>query len=260
MYYLSSCSIVKNEDNYIDDFVTIHKHLGVEFFLFFDRSENPLSERYKGRSDIHVIHYPEPNRHAHAWRDGAQWFQRKSRWVQFIDIDQVTVPMKTNDIKVMLQDYEQCASLGLNWHSFGSNGLEKEPNSGVSTYEAYTKRADGNAGINNHVQSIIQVQHVAPGQIWHDPHHPILNPGVNQFNERHEQFSGPWNIPSSQNVGFIAHYYTRSREYWAKKCAKMRADTGTQGGTLPEFDHHNSYMNVVEDLTVKNIWESLKTK
>jgi Domain of unknown function. len=257
MYYLSSCSIVKNEDNYIDDFVAIHKKLGVEFFLFFDRSDNPLSERYKGRQDIQVIHYPEPNRHAQAWRDGVSYFQGKSRWVQFIDIDQVTVPMKTNDIKVMLQDYESNAALCLNWHSFGSNGREVEPPSTISTYEAYTKRAAGNTAINNHVQSIVQVQH-AEIAVWHDPHHPRLLPNQFQFNERRQQFTGPWNIPPSQDVGFIAHYYTRSREYWAKKCAKMRADTGTVGGTLAEFDHHQSYMNAVEDFTVRDIWNSNK--
>ena len=49
--------------------------------------------------------------------------------------------MKTNDIKVMLQDYEAYGSLGLNWHSFGSNNREIEPESNISTYEAYTKRA-----------------------------------------------------------------------------------------------------------------------
>ena len=254
MYYLSSCSIVKNEDNYIDDFVTIHKYLGVEFFLFFDRSDNPLSERYKGRSDIEVIHYPEPNRHAHAWRDGVKYFQGKSKWVQFIDIDQVTVPLQTNDIKVMLQSHEQHPSLGLNWHSFGSNGLETEPDPGISTYQAYTKRAEGSTPINNHVQSIVQVDHALP-HIWGDPHHPTLNPGKFQFNERNQQFNGPWNIPPSQNTAFIAHYYTRNRDYWAKKCAKLRADTGTPGSTVQEFDHHQSYMNAVEDDTVKKIWE-----
>lgn len=253
MYYLSSCSIVKNEDNYIEDFVKIHKHLGVEFFLFFDRSDNPLSEKFKGRTDIEVIHYPEPNRHAHAWRDGVKYFQNKSRWVQFIDIDQVTVPMQTDDIKVMLQQYESNASLGLNWHTFGSNGREIEPESGVSTYDAYTKRAVNNCPINNHVQSIVQVQHVTD-QIWNDPHHPHMKNGHFQYNERREPFLGPFNIPSSQNVGFIAHYYTRSREYWAKKLLKMRADTGTQGGALVDFDHHQTYMNEVEDFTVKDIW------
>jgi hypothetical protein len=257
MYYLTSCSIVKNEDNYIDDFVTIHKHLGVEFFLFFDRSDNPLSERYKGRTDIQVIPYPEPNRHAQAWRDGVQYFRGKSKWVQFIDIDQVTAPMKTNDIKVMLQDYEQHASLGLNWHSFGANGRETEPPPGLSTYEAYTMRADSKMTINNHVQSIVQVDHVQ-FRTWDDPHHPPLNHWQHQNNEHQHQIGGPWNIPPTQDIGFIAHYYTRSREHWAMKCAKLRADTGTVGGLPVEFDHHQSYMNAVEDLTVNNIWKSVK--
>jgi|SRR5579885_489865 len=266
MYYLTSCSIVKNEDNYIDDFVKIHKFLGVEFFLFFDRSDNPLSERFKGRSDIQVIHFPEPNRHAHAWAEGVKFFQGKTHWVQFIDIDQVTVPMKTSDIKVMLQDYESYASLGLNWHSFGYNGRETEPEPGISTYEAYTKRAmniapsDWNPACifpNNHIQSIVQVDR-ADTRMWLDPHHPILLPNHFQVNEKKQYIRGPFNVPPSQEIGFIAHYYTRSREYWMKKCAKLRADTGTQGGLPEQFDHHQLYMNVVEDLTVKNIWDKAK--
>lgn len=259
MYYLSSCSIVKNEDDYIDDFVKIHKALGVEFFLFYDRSDNPLSERFKNRSDIQVIHYPEPNRHAHAWRDGVQFFKGKSKWVQFIDIDQVTVPVKTHDIKIMLQDYEAHSSLGLNWHSFGANGLEVEPAKGVSTYEAYTKRAEALTPINNHIQSIIHIEKdPIQYRTWDDPHHPPMNPGHVQINEKKVVFNGPWNIPPSQDVGFIAHYYTRSRAYWARKCAKLRADTGTVGSTPAEFDHHQSYMNSVDDFTVKNIWDKSK--
>lgn len=259
MYYLSSCSIVKDEDDYIDEFVEIHKHLGVEFFLFYDRSKNPLSEKYKGRTDIEVIHFPEPNRHAHAWAAGVKYFQNKSRWVQFIDIDQVTVPMKTDDLKIMLQPYEPYAALGLNWHSFGSSHRETEPSPDVSTYEAYTLRTQSNGGINGHIQSIVQPNLIRP-DVWSDPHHPPVMPGQTQINENFKPFSGPFNVPPSQNVGFIAHYYTRSREYWAKKIAKMRADTGTSNGAMSDFDHHSSYLNQVEDFTVKNIWEKYKGK
>lgn len=257
MYYLSSCSIVKNEDNYIDDFVTIHKHLGVEFFLFFDRSNNPLSERYKGRTDIQVIHYPEPNRHAQAWRDGVQYFKGKSRWVQFIDIDQVTVPKKTNDIKVMLQPFERAASLGLNWHTFGGNSQLNEPPSGVSTYEAYTKRANNTEPINNHIQSIVQVEEVRH-TVWANPHFPPLRGGAHQCNEKGATFNGPFNIPPSQEVGFIAHYYTRSKEYWQNKLNKLRADTGTPFGTLQDWDNYQNILNVVDDETVKKIWLNCK--
>ncbi len=251
MYYLASCSITKDEDNYIDDFVKIHKHLGVEFFLFFDRSKNPLSERFKGRDDIKVIHFPEPLRHADAWLEGVKYFTDKSKWVQFIDIDQVVVPVKSNNIPDMLYPYQNFAALGLNWHTFGSSGLEKEPT--ISTYEAYTKRALANCPINNHIQSIVQPNRVIQRK-WGDPHHPPLSNQESQINERFEFFKGPFNKPSSQNIGFIAHYYTRSREYWAKKISKMRADTGTSAGTMQDFDHHQSYTNEEEDLIIKNIW------
>ncbi len=259
MFYLSSCSIVKNEYPYILEFYKIHKHMGVENFLFFDRSTEgpPLVELFKGQPDVTVIHFPEPKRHAHAWMEGVKYFRGKSKWVQFIDIDQVTVPMNTKDIKEMLVPYEPYASLGLNWHSFGSSHRETEPDTNTSTYEAYTMRAIGNTPINNHIQSILQPDRVQP-VVWDDPHHPTVNPGETQINERFQKFNGPFNIPPSQNVGFIAHYYTRSREYWAKKCAKLRADTGTTGGKLEEFNHHQDYMNVENDLTVSNIWKTIK--
>ena len=255
MFYLSSCSICKDEDSYIDDFIKIHKYLGVEFFLFFDRSKNPLSKRFSGRSDIKVIDFPEPNRHADAWREGIKYFTGKSKWVQFIDIDQVTVPVKFDDLRSILLPYEQFASLGLNWHSFGSNNREIEPTE--STYEAYTKRAVFNAKINNHIQSIVQPNKVVPVK-WKDPHHPPLQSNSFQVNERWQTFKGPFNIPPSQEVGFIAHYYTRSKEYWAKKIAKQRADTGGSVGTMSDFDYHQSYMNIEDEFRVQEIWKKIK--
>lgn len=257
MYYLSSCSIVKNEFPYIIEFYKIHKALGVEHFIFYDRSTEgpPLTEIFKGYNDVEVFHFPEPNRHAQAWQAGVKYMSGKTKWMQMIDIDEVVVPMKTSDIKEMLQPYEKYASLGLNWHTFGSNGLEVEPDIFTSSYEAYTKRSKNTELINNHIQSIIQPDRVEQ-LVWHDPHHPIVKPGETQINERFQQFKGPFNIPPSQDVGFIAHYYTRSRAYWGKKIAKQRADTGTPGGTMADFDHHQTYMNAVEDFTVKNIWEA----
>lgn len=263
MLYLSSCSIVKNESHYIYDFYKIHKFLGVESFLFFDRSNEgpPLVEIFKNHGDVKIIHFPEPasgmasGRHAHAWAEGVKYFQGKSKWVQFVDIDQVVVPKNTVDIKEMLQGYECAGSLGLNWHSFGSSNHEVEPLE--STYSAYTYRAAQNADINSHIQSIVQVDKCKTVQ-WDDPHHaPLLN--SSQVNENHSTFNGPFNKPPTQNVGFIAHYYTRSREYWDKKMAKNRADTGTKVLDLAaDFDHHQSYMNYEQDLTVKNIWDKVK--
>jgi hypothetical protein len=259
MKYLTSCSLVKNEFPYIVEFYQIHKFLGVEHFVFFDRStEGPaLSKIFENYPDVEVHHFPEGNQgfHADAWKAGVDLLKGRSKWVQFVDIDQVVVPMQTLDIKEMLVPYEVYGSLGLNWHSFGSNGKKKEPKN-ESTYSTYTKRANGNHPINSHIQSIVQVDK-AQSLKWHDPHHPILESQYIQVNENKIQFTGPFNNPPTQNVGFIAHYYTRSFAYWKAKCDKGRADCSAPGGRYDQFDHHQEYMNEVEDLTVKKIWESI---
>lgn len=259
MHYLTSCSMVKQENPYIKDFVKIHRYLGVEHFLFFDREQNNLSEIFKHDKDIEVIYFPETpmTRHAHAWRDGVIHLTGKSKWVQFIDIDQVVVPKQVTDIKVMLQNYEKYASLGLNWHTFGNSGRETEPEEGISTYEAYTMRAVDQTPINNHIQSIVQPDRVEQ-VIWNDPHHPTVKKGETQINSILSPFKGPFNVPPFQDIGFIAHYYTRSKQYWANKIAKMRADTGTAVGTMADFEHHQTYLNAVEDLTIKEIWNKAK--
>lgn len=254
MKYLASCSIVKNEDNYIDEFIEIHKYLGVEHFLFFDRSDNPLSERYKEVPDITVINFPEPKRHADAWMEGAKYFDGKFRWVQFIDIDQVTVPVKHQSIPEMLKEYEEFDALSLNWHTFGSSYFKSEPS---NTYSNFIYRAQKFSPINNHVQTIANPSKIVKRK-WDDPHHPPMINNSFQVNENKKRIKGPFNIPPSQDIGFIAHYYTRSEEYWKLKCAKMRADTGTPGAQESDFNSYNSNLNDFKDDTVAKIWKKTK--
>lgn len=256
MYYLASCSIVKNEDDYIDDFVTIHKHLGVEHFIFYDRSQNPLSERYKGRSDITVIPFPEPNRHADAWLACVNQFTHFSKWMALIDIDQALVPVKTTDIKEALQPYENFAAVQPNWHTFGSSGQkEKKPG---SLYERFILRADDRHPINNHTQTVAQLPRILPNRP-RDPHHLWMRPGETAVNERFQQINGPFSIPPSHDVLFFAHYITKSFEEYVIKCDKGRPDI--EGKVDHKvFYEHDSICNVVKEERVSNIWKQINCK
>lgn len=251
--------MVKNEEKYLLPFYQIHKFLGVQHFLFLDRTIEGKSahEVFKGFPDVTVLSFSEPKTHAQGWAFATEFYKTRSKWVQYIDIDQVCVPQKTNDIKEMLTDYEKHPCLSLNWHSFGSNGHEQDPD---NSYDSYTKRALSTEAINNHVQSIVQVQHIK-SNIWENPHAPanVFEKGGYQVNEEGRIFRGPFNIPPTQNVGFIAHYYTRSKDYWAKKLAKTRADIpGVIGGALEDFEHHQSYMNKEDEFRVRDIWQLAK--
>ena len=258
MKYLSSCSIVKNEYPYIFEFIKIHRALGIEHFLFFDRSDDPLQNHLGGEKDITIINYPEPNRHASAWMEGIKFYLGKSQFVQFIDIDQVLFPTKHTDLRVMLKEnYDNCPAVGFNWHSFGSNNFKIEPNN--STYEDFTARAEGNCPINNHIQTIAKPELIEQ-VMWADPHHPPMKNYQCQLNEYKKfiPYNSPFNIPPSQDFCFIAHYFTRSKQYWSNKIKKMRADTGTSGGTMEDFDHHQTYMNAVQDTRIADFYKSIK--
>lgn len=281
MDYLTNVSVVKGENLYIRDFVKIHRFLGVEKFLFFDREKDNLSEIFKGESAVEVVYFPEPNRHHYAWAEGVKHLQGKTVWAQFIDIDQVVVPVEHGNIKEFLQHYENLSGLALNWHSFGSGGHEVRPQvpiNGPKTfyevpYLAYNKRARGDRWVNNHIQSIVQVEH-AQTRPWDTPHNCPMKPGSGMYNTSGAYTGGYTSSPPIHNVAYVAHYYTRSREEWEAKLKKGRADTGTVLHLDPHwaegykndginivqdlFDVHNSFMNEVEDDTVAKIWNKIK--
>jgi hypothetical protein len=277
MHYLSSVSCVKQEEPYIMDFYRIHKALGVEHFLFFDREQDCLSKIFKGYPDVEIIYFPEPNRHHYAFGEGVKHLQGKTKWAQFIDIDEVVVPVSCPTIPEMLERNENLPALGLNWQTFGSSYREDSHYYGelgkLSSYERFVRRARSNHWINGHIQSIVQVEHCKTHQ-WGTPHCPPMKPGFNVFSEKGIPLGGYCSFPITHDTGFVAHYYTRSREEWNKKLEKRRADTGTRVDHLEDhwinglnsegvstegdiFDVHNSYLNEVEDLTVQSLWRKI---
>jgi hypothetical protein len=263
MHYLCSVSLVKNESRYLREFYTINKHNGIEVFLFLDRSTEgvPVREIFKGHTDVHVVNYPEisGNRHADGWAVGMNFFQGKSKWTAFIDIDQCLISPIHNDVRTVLQEFESYAAIGVNWHTFGANNREVEPDLSMSTYEAYTRRAVSENPINRHVQSIVQIDR-AIIKSWPNPHVPFLKSGEVHVDENKNVFHPPYTTVASQEKLFIPHYYTRSREFWNAKLLRKRADTGSNYDPAATFEHYQSFLNEVEDFTVKNIWESCKGK
>jgi hypothetical protein len=265
MYYLASCSMVKNEydmqGNYsekapIYQFISIHRQLGVEKFLIFDRSDPPLSKYLGNDKDIKIINFPEndQNRHARAWMEGTKYFcnEEKSLFVQYIDIDQVAFPIVKPTLRDFLQDYEDCPAIGLNCQTFGSSNLEKEPD---YTYSSFIKRAKDDNKINHIIQTIGKPDKIKQ-TIWSNPHGCLLiNPNDRIMNENHQPIPPdcPFNVPTSQNKAFICHYYTHSQEWWEKKKSKGRADTGTayEHSDIHDFDDCNE----IEDTRVKDFWE-----
>jgi hypothetical protein len=256
MNYLTNVVFNKDEGNLVEHHVRIHHYLGVEKTIIYDRSTiAPLPEDiFRGRDDVEVIKYPTDDNHNQrlCFRDACQYLSGKSHWVIFNDIDEVHVPIKTNDLRVALQAYEQYSSVGWNWKCVGSNGYEQEPD---EPYLAFSRRARDEHYNNRHIKSILKpdrCQYV----MWENPHVAILQQGNYQVNDRMQLMVGPFNFPATYDNGAVYHYFTRSKEWWMKKISRVRADTNTPGSEIysaEQFDREQKELNEIEDYTVANI-------
>lgn len=252
MKYLTVATCIKMEDDYIDDFVLIHEKLGVEHFIFFDRDGDNLTDKFKGRDNITVVKYPEPNRHHHSHLYVIDHFQGFSRWIAFIDCDQVLFSPTNEDVRITLQEFEKYAQVQPVWETFGDSGhVEKLPG---SVYERFTRRAKSDAGINNHTQGVADISRAAH-MVPPDPHRILVAPGQVSVDENHRNVGiTPHISPHSQNKLFVAHYISKSKEEWVFKNNKLRADTGTRMDPAL-FEAHQKFCNEIEDTRIKEFWQ-----
>jgi hypothetical protein len=253
MTYLTLGSCFKDELPYVEEFVKYHKSVGVEKFVFFDREYCQLKEMMKNDLDVEVIHFPDVsgNVHAQAWASLTSYCNGKTQWLALIDADETLVPVKTNDVKEILKNYEEFAAIQLNWHTFGSSGQDKKEKGSV--YERFLMRAKNGEGVSNHCQYIVQ-PHRSTFDRPHDPHTPRLPPNEISVNTNKQQVNGPFNTPQLHDILYVAHYITKSKEEWGFKNSKGRADIFGQNIPYTDFDAHNSICNAVEERRVLELW------
>lgn len=253
MRYLTLGSCLKQEESYMMDFVKYHRYIGVEHFVFFDREFGPLSQLLGKEPDVEIVHFPDTpaNVHAVGWANLIGHNQGKTKWLALIDADQVLVPVKTNDVREVLKNYESFASLQCNWHTFGSSGrIEKGEG---SLYERFLMRAKPSEGINNHTQFICQPDRTLVIRT-HDPHHPRLPDNEVSVNTNCQPLRGPFNIPPLHDSLWIAHYFTKSRDEWALKNAKGRADIFGQKMPFDLFNQYDAISNFEREERVLQLW------
>lgn len=253
MDYLTIGTLWKDEDDYALDFVNYHKKVGVERFIILDREFNRVKSLFKDDPSVEVVHFPEPNLHADAWAHLIGMGKGRTKWLACIDADECLVPVQTNDVKEILKKYEEFASLQINWRIFGSGGQDFK-NTG-SLYERFLMASLPQEGVNNHTQFICQPDRTM-NKRTHDPHHPIVNNGEFSVNTNRSAVKGPFNKPPLHDVLWCAHYITKSREEWAFKNSKGRADIFGQKMPFEMYDLHNAVGNAVEERRVLELWNS----
>jgi len=266
MRYLTLGTVWKDEHEYALDFIKLHYYLGVEHFVIFDREYHKLYDMTKHLPYVEIIHFPETPENIHMEGFGRliKYNKGKTKWLACIDCDQVLVPVKTNDVREVLKDYEEFASLQINWHTFGSSYKEtKEPG---SIYERFLLRGPDNVIYDLHTQFICQPDRTL-AERTKEPHYPLLPEGEISVNTNKEQIdpnksvslnpSTPlsFNYPALHDILWVAHYNNKSKEEFIAKNNKGRADIHGAKIPMEQFEEYDRYCNLVEEKRVLELWK-----
>ncbi|MBF0122417.1 MAG: glycosyltransferase family 92 protein, partial [Candidatus Omnitrophica bacterium] len=167
--YLSVCAIIKDEAQYIKEWIEFHRIVGVEkFFIYDNGSSDDLKDvlaPYIREKIVSYQYWPEHPGQISAYVDCIKNFKDQSRWVAFIDADEFLFCSQSGDLRVMLREYEKCPGVCVNWVCFGSSGHRHKPEGLV--VENFIRRAQLGWKTNRHVKSIVQLSEVLS---------PALNP------------------------------------------------------------------------------------
>ncbi len=267
MHYLTLGSCLKNEESYIVDFIKYHRYVGVEHFVFLDREYGPLNDLIGKEPDVEIIHFPElpENNHMEGWGKLIRHNTGKTHWLALIDADQALVPAKTHDVRGVLKNYEDFASLQINWRTFGSSRLEKrEPG---SVYERLLLRAPDGCIYDAHTQFICQPHRTLPIKT-NEPHFPLVYENEILVNTNKEQIvvnktvslnpNTPlsFNIPPLYDTMWVAHYTNKSKEEFINKNNKGRADILGTKIPMTQFEEYDVWCNEVKEDRVLGLWNA----
>ena len=237
------CAIVKNEGDYIAEWLAHHLALGFDRALVFDNGSTDHT-----REELHRAArlFPVETRD---WPDGGysnpqaaayQWACRdlagSADWVAFLDADEFLVSRSGEQVPDLLARHHAWAGIAVNWLVFGSSGHEQKPDGLV--LEAFPMRSDIEFPPNRHVKCIVRPEAV---RACHHAHAFVLDGAICDAAGHSAEWQQPGVLATPPEVGNwrVHHYFTRHRGSWATKIARGRAPRDKPRRTVAEFAAHD---------------------
>ncbi len=215
MHYLGMCCIAKDEDHFLKEWLAYHALLGVERFYVYDNcSRVPIREilgEYADSGRVTIRRVQGNRMQLPVYDDCLESFRSECRWIAFIDLDEFICPMRDDDLRVLLSEFEPYAGLAATWHLFGSSGHLKRPEGLV--LKNYTEAFEPQESFA--VKCIVQPDKTVQAL---SPHHFRLKDGHYCVNEDHYPFApGSHFTFSPGRLVRVNHYFLRSQQDYEEK-------------------------------------------
>lgn len=216
-YELAACAMFQNEAEWIKEWIEYHKLVGVQHFYLFDNgsTDNFLSVLfpYILTGEVELYQFPIVGQNQqdylviqkHLINQSIQMAKNKAKWLAIIDLDEFIVPMKNNELRVVLKKYEKFGGVYANWLMFGTSHVEKIPQ-GILMIEALNHCAVGPVITG---KSIVRPERV---EACTNPHYMRYKEPYYQVNTNKTRFEKN-NCPVAGDQLLIFHYYTRDVDH-----------------------------------------------
>lgn len=224
------CSIGKNENLYVKEFINHYKELGYNHIFIYDNNDingerfsDALIPEIKS-GFVSVINYigfrgKYNSSQIEAYYDCYKRNNRNYNWLSFYDFDEyLELNLKNLTIQEFLSNkrYKKCVNVKINWVRYSSN---KE----ALYYENRTLQKRFNKPLLNH-SSNKHIKSTVRGRLrknyWKDsinPHTSLVNYKSCSSSGKIVESKSPFVEPPDYQYAFIKHFYTKSFEEFCQK-------------------------------------------
>jgi len=236
-YFLSAVIIIKNEKDYIREWIEYHLLIGVDHFYIFDNeSTDNVLEVLQPYIDLDIVSYTYvagPKKQIPAYVSTMLNNYKETNWLAILDADEFLVSTGDEDIKEFLKKTSFFTSqLLLGWMVFGSSGKKNREQGLVTERFRWHASDDFIADYKPIVRPERYVRMKIPH--WVD----VLGKTIDENRQIIWDYPKP-NIAASKQIFRINHYYSKSLEEFEEKSARGRHIKEKAPRSMEDFKKHD---------------------
>lgn len=250
---IAICLIIKNENQYLKEWLTHYKNIGVDHFFIYDNgSKNLVIEEFdknytedyeiypQGQvfclnSDITIIKWDYDNKigsqlraYLHCCKNNQDY-----DYILFVDTDEFLILKNHKTIQDFVKDlkikHDEFDGLGIYWRMYGKSNPYYENRMKYTDYNEYS--------VNNHIKSLINPKKVIN---FPDPHKTVIN--GKYIDELGRIITSPIGNHTSENI-YIKHIWTRSLIEFEEKIKRGCGDKVKRNWQMKHFYEYNDNLN-----------------
>lgn len=257
-YYCSVCLIIRDENEYLKEWLEWHIAQGVEHFYIYDHdSKQPVSEFIKTLDDgirekitVHAFGGSHGFAQHDAYNDCLNRYKKESRWIGFIDADEMVRVKCGCTLPELLKNYERYAGLFMLWIVYDANGQIKKSSGSLRerfTHVTPTHEDDGMG--KTFVQPTFIKSMVTHNGFVRDGF-TVVDENCTAVGDGEMRLYG-----CTDELVCVDHYYTKSYEEWKEKMRRGSCDPIYSRKYADFFIYNPDMEHCREDIVIEQKYE-----